>query len=68
MQLEHKGVPIHANTAPGERCHVTILDFYMSKLPQEVKQKDFFYVRPLRMLPLTLQSLGLPLFLWGETS
>ncbi len=51
MRLEHKVVPIHANTAAGERCHVTILDFYISKLPQEVKQKDFFYARPLKSTP-----------------
>ena len=44
-------MPIYANPVAGERCHVSILDFYISKLPREVKEKDFFYARPLNSVP-----------------
>ena len=34
-----------------ERCHVLILDKYISKLPKEAKAKDIFYVRPKAKAP-----------------
>ena len=44
-------MPIYSNTSTGDRCHVRILDTYISKLPSEVKEKDFFYARPLPSIP-----------------
>ena len=52
LKVENKRVPIYANSDAGERCHVHILDTYISKLPDEVKQQDYFYTRPLSKMPL----------------
>ena len=49
--VANKIVPIYANQANRERCHVQLLDFYLSKLPQEAFEKDVFYVRPLSRMP-----------------
>ena len=35
----------------GERCHVFLLDLYISKMPKQVKEKDYFYLRPLESSP-----------------
>ena len=35
----------------GERCHVALLDLYLSKLPADAHQVDAFYFRPLQKLP-----------------
>lgn len=51
LRLENKRVPFYANLQAGERCHVHILDLYISKLPGPVKQRDFFYARPLPTVP-----------------
>ena len=51
MSVEHKVVPVYASTAGPERCHVQILDLYLSKLPTEAIQADNFYVRPLQSVP-----------------
>ena len=51
LRIENKVVPIFANSSIGDRCHVHILDTYISKLPEEVKEKDFFYARPLHAIP-----------------
>ena len=38
----------------GERCHVTVLDKYLSKLPPNARDKDIFYLRPIaRKNPLS---------------
>ena len=34
-----------------DRCHVTLLDKYIQKLPTEAKQKDLFYVKPKDVAP-----------------
>ena len=35
----------------GDRCHVKLLDLYVSKLPKEAKQKGSFYFTPLQTTP-----------------
>jgi hypothetical protein len=46
LELQHKLVNIYANSDVGERCHVFILDKYISKLPQPAIEKDIFYCKP----------------------
>ena len=50
MRLEHKVVPIVADPEAGVRCHVYLLDLYISKLPSEAVMKDLFYCRPLQLI------------------
>ena len=47
LTLEHKTVPIYATPSAGERCHVHLLDLYISRLPPAAKEKDIFYCKPL---------------------
>ena len=47
LHLKNKSVEIYANRDAGDRCHSKLLDLYISKLPQEAKSKDLFYVHPL---------------------
>ena len=47
LRVENKAVPICENPSAGERCHCYLLDLYLSKIPNEAKEKDVFYVRPL---------------------
>ncbi len=52
LHLSAKVVPVFASVEAGERCPVLILDRYIRRLPQEARDKDLFYVRPLeRALP-----------------
>ena len=52
LRIENKTVPIYySNASAGERCQVQVLDTYLSNLPEEVKEKDFFYARPLPAIP-----------------
>lgn len=51
LRLENKRVKIYANTKAGDRCLVYILDRYISKLPVQAKERDFFYARPLIAVP-----------------
>ena len=51
LRVENKVVPVFATPTAGNRCHVRILDLYMSKLPLVAKVKDFFYWRPHLTLP-----------------
>jgi hypothetical protein len=37
--------------SPGDRCHVSFLDTYFMKVPQEALDKDNFYLRPLAKTP-----------------
>lgn len=48
MRLEHKSVTIVADPNAGTRCHVYLLNEYISKLPSEAVAKDLFYCRPLQ--------------------
>ena len=51
IRLEHKTVSTFANPEAGNRCHVFLLDLYLSKLPQEAFKKDIFYCRPNQSKP-----------------
>ena len=50
LRVKNKTVPLYPISEAGIRCPVHILDTYISKLPQEAKEKDLFYVRPLQQL------------------
>ena len=47
LHVKKKVVPIYSCPQAGDRCPVYLLDKYISKLPEEAKEKDFCYVRPL---------------------
>ena len=47
VRLKNKCVEIRANEDAEERCYCSLLDMYISKLPNEAKSKDLFYARPL---------------------
>ena len=53
LHLESKVVPIHCTcTSNPQRCHVHILDFYLSKLPPTVVTEGGpLYLRPLSAVP-----------------
>ena len=51
MHIHNKVVPIYSSPKAGERCHVRILDLYLSKLPRDAAEKDIFYLRPLSGVP-----------------
>ena len=45
--IQNKQVPIYSTyETVGERCHVHILDLYISKMPEKAQQNDWFYLRP----------------------
>ena len=46
-----KCVPIFEQKGVSEHCHVRLLDLYMSKLPKDAREEDFFYARPLPVAP-----------------
>ena len=49
--MSHAGnkiVPIMANS--GDRCHVCILNKYLSKIPPAAFQHDYFYLRPVKQV------------------
>ena len=50
LNLEHKRVPVYASPDAGVRCHVTLLDMYVSKLSTAAKERDFF------LLPATCNT------------
>ena len=45
------GNPLFACPEARKRCPVSILDKYISKLPQDAISRDLFYVRPLEIIP-----------------
>ena len=51
LRVENKSVPILATPEADNRCHVHILDLYLSKLPPIAKDKDLFYWRPFDTVP-----------------
>ena len=51
LRVKSKVVPLYPTPDAGERCPVSILDKYISKLPSEAKEKDIFYARPLEIIP-----------------
>jgi hypothetical protein len=44
----NKVVPILANPQAGSRCHVHVLNLYLSKIPPQASQHDFFYLHPVK--------------------
>ena len=50
LHVKKKVVPIYSCPQAGDRCPVYLLDKYISKLPEEAKEKDLFYVRPLESM------------------
>ena len=51
LNLQNKIVRQHQNTTNPERCHVQILDKYLSKIPKEAQAKDVFYLTSLLNKP-----------------
>ena len=51
LNLQNKIVRQHQNTTNPERCHVQILDKYLSKIPKEAQAKDVFYLTPVLNKP-----------------
>ena len=51
MRIENKVVPIYANSEAGDRCHVRQLDVYLSKIPDQARELDIFYLRLLGNIP-----------------
>ena len=46
LRVKNKSVSIFAVPNAGNRCHVFILDLYLSKLSKEAFQRDIFYLKP----------------------
>ena len=44
LHVVHKKVPIYANPAAGECCHVYVLDKYLSKLPAATKEREAAFI------------------------
>ena len=51
LQLENKVVHQYESTDI-QRCHILLLDKYISKMPQDVKKKDNFYLKPKATVPV----------------
>ena len=51
LRVENKVVPIYASKDFGDRCHVRLLDLYLSKIPERARKLDVFYLRPLPGVP-----------------
>ena len=52
-QLKQGNKVVHQyESACIERCHVLLLDKYLSKIPPEAKKKDIFYLKPKADTPL----------------
>ena len=51
LNEKNKVVTQFARAELGERCHVFLLEFYLSKLPVGAFQKDVFYMKPRQSLP-----------------
>ena len=51
-QLKQENKAVHQyKSACVERCHVHLLDKYISKLPPEAREKDIFYLKPRANVP-----------------
>jgi len=48
LHVPNKNVQIHKNEIVGEQCLLSLLNLYISKLPQAAKEKDLFYCKPLQ--------------------
>ena len=56
MKVENKVVPIYACPQASVRCHVKLLDLYLSKLPDGARQKDILMAD--QVLALETVNLG----------
>lgn len=52
LHVNSKVVPVFPCPEAGQRCPMYLLDLYISKLPEEAKQNDLLYIRPLEKKPL----------------
>ena len=52
LDVPHKVVHQYEDPRAGPRCHVFLLDLYLSKIPNRAKDQDIFYLRPLPSVPL----------------
>jgi len=52
LDVPHKVVHQYEDPRAGPRCHVFLLDLYLSKIPNQAKDQDIFYLRPLPSVPL----------------
>ena len=57
LNLENKVVIQYARPELGVRCHVYLLQLYLSKLPQSAFEQDIFYMKAKKTIP---DSLGEP--------
>ena len=51
LNLQNKTVVQYARPELGDRCHVYLLELYISKLPVSALQKDTFYMKPRPCIP-----------------
>lgn len=51
LRRENKVVQQFPCASAGTKCHAYLLDLYVSKLPEEAKQKGAFYFTPLKNIP-----------------
>ena len=51
LSVPNKAVHQYQDFEAGERCHVKVLDKYLSKLPPNARDKDIFYFRPVASAP-----------------
>ena len=47
VRLKNKRVEVRENRDAGDRCHCRCLDQHISKMPEDAKSKDLFYLCPL---------------------
>ena len=45
-RLKNKVVPVFQDESLRNRCHVYVLDLYLSKIPPSARAQDVFYLRP----------------------
>ena len=55
LRVTNKRVPVYAVPEAGEKCHVSVLDKYLSKLPLDAIERDNFYLTPLPAVPSNSQ-------------
>ena len=46
LRVKNKSVTIYSVSEAGDRCHVSVLDLYFSKLPKEAIERNVFYLQP----------------------
>ena len=56
LKVPNKVVHQYQDLGSGDRCHVYILDKYISKLPCNALKQDAFYLRPVVKMPLDVSA------------